>query len=169
MTFSKLVDKAMHYAYNKHIGQFRKDGETPYITHPAAVAQLLYESGVREQNTLSAAWLHDVVEDTNTTVQDIERQFGTKVANLVDAVTRRENEPREDYLNRLIKSGKSAILIKISDAYHNLQTINCVPNKKQRMQQHNRLMYECKKYYLPIARKICPAIYRKIKIELKIN
>ena len=80
-----LVKKATEYATEQHHGQSRKDeANTPYINHPIALANLLTNfAGVTDTNVIVAALLHDTVEDTSTTVEDIEELFGTKIRDIV--------------------------------------------------------------------------------------
>ena len=81
------LERADDFAATAHEGQFRKSGE-PYILHPIATARALVEIQFIDVETLSAALLHDVIEDTGRTVEDLEQEFGTKVARLVDGVTK---------------------------------------------------------------------------------
>ena len=82
----KIIQKAYNYALEKHGTQLRKSGE-PYIIHPTNVAYTIAELGLDEQ-TICAALLHDVVEDTDATYEDIEREFGKEIADMVDGVTK---------------------------------------------------------------------------------
>ena len=82
----ELIDRAFAVADKAHSGVKRRSGE-PYITHPLSVASLLAELGL-DSESIAAALLHDVVEDTDVTKGDIESQFGSEVANLVDGVTK---------------------------------------------------------------------------------
>lgn len=161
-----MVKKAEIFATERHAGQLRKDGKTAYINHPANVVRLLHESGICDQNILSAAWLHDVVEDTNTSLQTIHQLFGKDMAEIVDAVTKREDETRMAYLNRVINFGKPAVLIKIADAYNNLQTINGILDEQQRAKTKQRLLDECKKYYLQLAQQLCMPLYERLKMKI---
>ena len=99
-------------ATGAHYGQVDKGGKD-YINHPATVA--MYVEGEDEKIT---AWLHDVVEDTDVTLDDIKELFGFKIAEAVDAITRRKNEDRTVYLNR-VKANPIAKRVKIADLTHN--------------------------------------------------
>ncbi len=84
---SNLVTKAKEFAYRAHEGHFRNDKEhSPYIVHPKEVSELVEKSGGTEVE-IAAAWLHDTVEDTPTTIEDIEREFGKEVAEVVAGLT----------------------------------------------------------------------------------
>ena len=85
------IKKAFFFAAEAHEGQLRNTGE-PYITHPVAVANIVAEELELDANTVIAAFLHDVVEDTPHTVEDIRSMFGDDVAFLVDVVTKRKKE-----------------------------------------------------------------------------
>jgi len=83
----KKFAEALVFAANCHSGQFRKDGRTPYINHPLEVMQLLAEAGETDEDVLSAAVLHDVIEDTSTTPEEIEERFGKRVCAIVLELT----------------------------------------------------------------------------------
>src|SRR3954468_20632459 len=83
-----LVLHALAFATEKHRGQVRKDADaTPYIQHPIALASLLWEVGIQDAEVLAAAILHDTIEDTPTTHDELEKEFGREVADLVAEVT----------------------------------------------------------------------------------
>lgn len=121
-----LLEKAQRWAMRGHLGVNRKFSDLPYIVHPEAVAEII--SQVTDDNdVIAAAWLHDVVEDTPKTVDDIRENFNDKIANLVDEVSKiskktdgnrehRVSKDREHY-SKASKWGKA---IKIADAIHNL-------------------------------------------------
>jgi (p)ppGpp synthase/HD superfamily hydrolase len=90
--YSERLRAALRLAERAHRGQRRKGGETPYVLHPAAVAALLVAAGAHE-DLVCAGLLHDVVEDSDVTVAELEEQFGAEVARLVDAVTERKEHP----------------------------------------------------------------------------
>lgn len=113
-----IVDDAMNYARGAHQGQFRDDGKE-YITHPEAVVNILKEHGITDENILAAAWLHDVVEDTKLTLDDIEKQFNWDVRANVDICTRAKSK-----LDTIVKLARLAeyngTVIKLADRFHNL-------------------------------------------------
>ena len=127
----KRIDEAYQLALFKHEGQYRRSGD-PYITHPVAVCYILAElsSG---PNTLIAALLHDLVEDTDTTLKEIDQKFGDDVKILVDGVTKisklsytQEISQAENHQKMLLAMSKDirVILIKIADRLHNMRTID---------------------------------------------
>lgn len=132
-----LITKAYVVAKEKHLGQMRKSGE-PYITHPTAVARILAELEAGPQ-TLVAALLHDTVEDTDYTLEGIEKDFGKDVASLVDGVTKLSKLQFKDSLQTdnqqkmLLAMAKDirVILIKIADRLHNMRTLDSMAPDRQ--------------------------------------
>ena len=125
------VRAAFEVADLAHAGQRRKAG-TPYVTHCVAAAQICAEMGLDEDSVV-AALLHDCIEDTSLTHDDIARQFGTEVADIVEGVTKltrvhftnREDEQMENLRKMLMAMAKDirVILIKIADRLHNMRTM----------------------------------------------
>lgn len=114
-----LVQQAREYATLAHQGQHRRDGVTPYITHPETVAQILDGDVVQ-----AAGWLHDVLEDTYATEEALRAQFPKEVVDIVVEVTRKEKETYFDYIMRIVRSGnKGAIRVKLADLFHNMNTL----------------------------------------------
>jgi guanosine-3',5'-bis(diphosphate) 3'-pyrophosphohydrolase len=146
---SRLVN-AYLFAEERHHGQYRKDG-TPYITHPLAVAHILadLQMGV---NTITAGLLHDVLEDTGTTPEELEERFGATVRRLVEGVTKLHHSERQfeifseadrrrlslrktaENLRRLlvaVSDDLRVMIIKLADRLHNMQTLDAMPPDKQ--------------------------------------
>ena len=125
------ITSAYEFAAEKHKDQKRESGE-PYITHPIAVAQILIELGM-DTDTICAALLHDVVEDTEASLEDLKKRFGADVANLVDGVTKlnqvslysKEEQQAENIRKMLLSMSKDirVIIIKLSDRLHNMRTL----------------------------------------------
>ena len=161
------VLKAYEFGANAHDGQTRKTGE-PYITHPVAVAREL--AGMRlDAQAISAAILHDVVEDTPASLVDIEENFGVEVAQLVDAVSKldqiqfrsRAEAQAESFRKMMLAMIEDirVILVKLSDRLHNMQTLGAMPLAKKK-----RIARETLDIYAPIANRL--GINRmKIKLE----
>ena len=136
---TKLITRAYEYALKKHGDQLRKSGE-PYIIHPLNVAYILAEIGLDEA-TICAALLHDVVEDTNTTNEDIVNEFGEEIAQMVAGVTKlstiqfssAEEQQVEDYRKMFLAMGKDirVILIKLADRLHNMRTLKYLKRDRQ--------------------------------------
>ncbi len=162
------VKKAYEMAEKAHNGIFRESGE-PYITHPLHVAKNLLEMEIYDKDTICAALLHDVVEDTDITLQDIEKEINPTVAELVDGVTkmRRMNfstkKEQSDANTRKIITGLNKdvriILIKLADRLHNMKTLEF---KKPQKQKENAI--ETMELFVPLALSI--GAY-KIKSELE--
>jgi GTP diphosphokinase / guanosine-3',5'-bis(diphosphate) 3'-diphosphatase len=148
------VEAALDLATASHEGQTRQSGE-PYITHPLAVARILARWHLDHQ-ALVAALLHDVVEDTQTTKDDIARQFGKAVAELVDGVSKLdklqfatlEEAQAENFRKMLLAMARDVrvILIKLADRLHNMRTLGAVSQSKQ-----ERVARETLEIYSPIA------------------
>ncbi|MDE2791961.1 MAG: bifunctional (p)ppGpp synthetase/guanosine-3',5'-bis(diphosphate) 3'-pyrophosphohydrolase [Paracoccaceae bacterium] len=136
---SELIRTACQYGRIMHGGQFRRSGE-PYFTHPFAVASILAEQKL-DDTTIVTALLHDVLEDTRSTHEDVSRRFGEEIAELVDGVTRLTNlsltsierQQAEDLRKLLMAMAKDArvIIVKLADRLHNMQTIRHQPPEKQ--------------------------------------
>ena len=128
-TNSAIILKATEFAADKHRGQTRKDeASTPYINHPVAVAHLLsHFAGIQDVQVIVAALLHDTVEDTDTTVDDLEEEFGREVRDIVIEVTDDKSLPstRRKQLQIEHAAGLShaARLVKLADKICNLQDI----------------------------------------------
>lgn len=182
MTFEKLIDNVKTYIRResdlarieaafqmssfKHAGQTRKSG-APYVTHPLAVAYILSELSAGP-NTLIAALLHDTLEDTQTTYEEIKNQFGDEVAQLVDGVTKIgkisynvEISQADNHQKMLIAMGKDirVVLIKIADRLHNMRTIHYQSSEKQL-----KIANETLEIYAPLAHRL--GLF-KIKAELE--
>jgi GTP pyrophosphokinase len=152
------IMSAYELANASHAGQTRSSGE-PYITHPIAVACLLLDFNM-DTDTIVAALLHDVVEDTGIELGVIKKKFGEDVALMVDGVTKigrvsinatKEEEHAENIRKILLGMAKDVrvILIKLADRLHNLRTLSCRPPDKQR---HTAL--ETMSFYTPIAHRL---------------
>ncbi|MBA3373289.1 MAG: bifunctional (p)ppGpp synthetase/guanosine-3',5'-bis(diphosphate) 3'-pyrophosphohydrolase [Euzebyaceae bacterium] len=153
----KAVLRAYEVADSAHQGQKRQSGE-PYIIHPVGVAELLAELGM-DTPTIVAALLHDVVEDTEMSVDDVARDFGPQAAALVDGVTKldristssKEEQQAESLRKMLIAMASDArvLLIKLADRLHNLITIHHLPRDKQK-----RIATETLSIYAPLAHRL---------------
>src|SRR6187431_3450664 len=137
-----LVERAFDFSESAHRGQFRKSGE-PYITHPLAVASILSQWRLDAQG-LAAALLHDVMEDTSVTKNELEKSFGKPVADMVDGVskldqiefTSKEEVQAESFRKMLLAMARDVrvILIKLADRLHNMRTMEAVaPAKRTRV------------------------------------
>ena len=152
-----LIRKAYDYAFNKHQNQFRKTGEA-YIIHPLEVTIILAELHVGP-NALCAGLLHDVVEDTDTTLEDISNEFNPDVASIVDGVTKisklqfssLEKAQAVNHQKMLFAMAKDirVVIVKLSDRLHNMRTLDAMAPEKQ-----VRIAKETLEIYAPIADKL---------------
>ena len=164
---SELIRRAFEYCVTMHSGQKRWTNEEYYI-HPLSVAKIIISLGLDSQ-AIAATLLHDVVEDTEATLDDIKRLFGDEVALLVDGVTKigrisinsKEQEQAESLRKMLIAMGKDirVIIIKLADRLHNMRTLDAIPEQKQREKSLETL-----EIYAPIAHRLG---IRPVKEELE--
>jgi guanosine-3',5'-bis(diphosphate) 3'-pyrophosphohydrolase len=151
------LQSAYHFSKQAHEGQYRKSGE-PYISHPLAVADILAQWHLDPQ-ALTAALLHDVTEDTAVTKNEISRNFGKPVAELVDGVSKldriefetHEKAQAENFRKMLLAMARDVrvILIKLADRLHNMRTLDAVEPAKRR-----RIARETLEIYAPIANRL---------------
>ena len=145
-----LLSAAFHFAYQLHDGQVRASGE-PYICHPVAVADLLRDIGA-SAGVIAAGFLHDVVEDTDVTPEEIEEHFGAEVRGLVEGVTKlggihftNKTEAQAENLRRMFLAMASdirVVLVKLADRLHNMRTLGALkPEKQQRIARETREIY----------------------------
>ncbi|RYF65679.1 MAG: bifunctional (p)ppGpp synthetase/guanosine-3',5'-bis(diphosphate) 3'-pyrophosphohydrolase, partial [Cytophagaceae bacterium] len=136
---AKLIKKAFNTSAEAHKDMRRRSGE-PYIYHPIAVAQIAVEEIGLGTTSIVAALLHDVVEDTDTTIADIERSFGQKVARIIDGLTKISgifeygtSQQAENFRKMLLTLSDDVrvILIKLADRLHNMRTLDSMPRDKQ--------------------------------------
>ena len=162
------VRAAYEMARSAHAGQLRKDGCSPYVTHCVAAADITVDMGL-DEDSIVAALLHDVIEDTDLTHADIARSFGTAVADIVEGVTKLtrvqytsvEDEQMENIRKMLMAMAKDirVILIKIADRLHNMRTMAYQSTEKQRSKS-----LETMEIYAPIAHRLG---IQRVKWELE--
>jgi guanosine-3',5'-bis(diphosphate) 3'-pyrophosphohydrolase len=153
-----LLNRAYVFAMRAHGGQTRKSGD-PYFTHPLAVAGILTELKA-DPATVATALLHDVVEDTTTTVEEIERLFGAEIAHLVDGVTKlskmelksEASKQAEDFRKFVMAMADDVrvLLVKLADRLHNMRTLSHHPDQEKR----TRIALETMEIYAPLAGRI---------------
>jgi guanosine-3',5'-bis(diphosphate) 3'-pyrophosphohydrolase len=148
-----LVGRAYAYAKKAHAGQKRASGE-PYFTHVLATAETLFDWGMGE-NSIAAGLLHDTVEDTPITLEEIKKEFGDEIAFLVDGVTKLDrvkysgSGKQMENLRKMIlalSEDLRVIFIKLADRTHNMKTLASLPKEKQR-----RIALETEEIYAPLA------------------
>ena len=152
-----LVTRAFSFAAAAHEGQQRRSG-SDFIEHPAGVARICAELRLDEQ-TIAAALLHDVVEDTDTDIEDVRAEFGDEIARLVEGVTKltrisfqsREQAEAENYRKMIVAMSEDVrvILIKLADRLHNMRTIEYLGKQKQIQKAKETL-----EVYAPLAHRL---------------
>ena len=129
---SLLLEHALREAYEfaalAHAGQVRKGSHAPYITHPLAVMNVLVDLGIRDATILQTALLHDVVENSHRTMDEIKSRFGAEVATLVAELIRspRTRADRTAFSEYLLRLGRPARLIMLADRIHNLKGLRAI-------------------------------------------
>ena len=152
------ITRAIDYAIEAHRGQYRASGE-PYVLHTIAVAEILTDLKI-DTSSIVTALLHDTIEDTTVKVEDIEREFGSDIAKLVDGVTKLA---KIEYQPELVKQAENfrklllaisedirVLLVKLADRLHNMRTIKHIKNPVKRV----RIAHETMEIYSPLAERI---------------
>ena len=161
MNDKKIDTEKIRAAYQRakscHEGQLRSSGEA-YVCHPIEVAKLVYEFGL-DTDSICAAFLHDTIEDTDLTFDDVKKEFGLDCANLVDGVTKlgqiqytTKEEAQVEYLRKMFLAMAKdirVILIKLADRLHNVRTLGARPREKQLNTAHETL-----EIYAPLAHRL---------------
>lgn len=164
---TQLLARAYEMSARAHAGQFRKNGD-PFVTHCVEVAKILADLQL-DSATVASGLIHDVIEDTDVTREEVEREFGKEIAHIVDGLTKighlpmnaTENRQVENYRKLLVSIAKDArvILIKLADRLHNMRTLDWLAEEKQR-----RIAQETMDLYAPLAHRFGMA---KMKWELE--
>src|SRR3954467_14261967 len=152
-----IIKKAYDYSLKHHNGQSRASGE-PYLAHPLQVAQVLAELKLDPQ-AIAAGLLHDSVEDTVVTIQDIEREFGAQVAHIVEGVTKiskidfaSKEERQAENVRKMVLAMVDdirVVIIKLADRLHNMRTLEALPPERQQ-----QIARETLDIYAPIAHRL---------------
>lgn len=167
-----LIEKAYLFANQAHAGQKRKSGE-PYIVHPISVANILVQLGM-DTDSVVAALLHDVIEDTPVTAEELEKEFGSTITQIIEGLTKlsklklhmlglktREEHQAENVRRMLIATNKDirVLIIKLADRLNNMRTLNAMYPQKQR-----DIARETMEIYAPLAHRLG---IRQVKEELE--
>lgn len=171
------VQKAYDHAKRSHEGQLR-DGGSPYIIHPLRVAMLLLEIGETDVSVISAALLHDTVEDCDDTVEGIQEQFGEKIAHLVQDLTRERSPDETEAMKKVAKPHKfrwylteacvDACKIKSADVIDNMRSWQFIPTDHPTKNKFPRWCNDADMFYEPLTKKAGPEyfeLFRDLAIE----
>ena len=161
------VNKAYLYAANAHSGQFRSSGD-PYVTHPVAVAEILAKFKM-DEDCLTAAMLHDVIEDSGIPKSFLKKEFNSNVAELVDGVSKldkislnsKQEEQAENFQKMVLAMSQDirVIVLKLADRLHNMRTLEFLSEERQK-----RIALETLEIYAPIAHRLgMHQIYRELE------
>ena len=162
-----LLVSAFDFGFQLHEGQFRASGD-PYIVHPVAVADLLRDIGASAP-VIAAGFLHDVVEDTDVTPDQIELHFGSEVRELVEGVTKLggihfndRTEAQAENLRRMFLAMASdirVVLVKLADRLHNMRTLGALKEEKRQ-----RIARETREIYAPLANRLGTVSYTHLTL-----
>ncbi|MDX1624682.1 MAG: bifunctional (p)ppGpp synthetase/guanosine-3',5'-bis(diphosphate) 3'-pyrophosphohydrolase [Gemmatimonadota bacterium] len=160
----EVVERAYAASERAHGGQKRLSGE-PFVSHAAEIARIMLDLNLVDTSTIAAALLHDVVEDTDVTVEEIEAEFDDEIAQLVDGLTKighltfrsREERQVENYRKLLLSMARDirVVMIKLADRLHNMRTLEYLPDEKRR-----RIARETRDIYAPLAHRFGMATVR---------
>lgn len=170
-----LILKACEFAADKHRNQRRKDqARTPYINHPLAVARVLAEEGgVKDSEILSAAILHDTLEDTETTLKELQREFGARIAGLVAEVTDDKSLPKplrkQLQLDHAPHKSRGAALIKTADKICNLRDLGQSPPTHWTVERKGKYIEWARDVVcaLPISRHRMRRVFERQFVEIR--
>ena len=164
---TQLIETAYVFSKQHHNGQYRQSGE-PYICHPIEVAKIIVGLGF-DNDSVVASLLHDIVEDTDVTLDELKTKFGSEIASLVDGVTKlgkiaysSKEEQQMEYLRKMffaMANDIRVIVIKLADRLHNMRTLGACDNDKQL-----RISLETIEIFAPLSHRLG---MRKLKIELE--
>ena len=141
-----IVLKAKKLAHEKHKNQKRKDGVTPYSDHLEGVVNRLKNLGITDKNILAAAWMHDIIEDTDVTFDQINEKFGREIAVMILSLSKDKSvakkEIEQQYINQLKNASIEAKIIKLCDISANLKDLSNAPiSKTQKNKQVKKIIH----------------------------
>src|ERR1700692_4902407 len=166
---SDLIQRAYDYSFKMHAGQTRKSGQ-PYIVHPVSVAGIIADLRL-DAASVCAGLLHDVVEDTLATTEDLTKEFGPEVAELVDGVTKlskinftsKEDREAENFRKMVVAMARDirVLLIKLCDRLDNMRTLEHIPRESQ-----ERIASETLEFYAPLANRLGIQAFKSVLEDL---
>ena len=157
-----LEQKAKEFATEAHKGQLRKDGETLYINHCSNVVSLLVGGGISDEDVLCAGWLHDIIEDCGFTKEQLEQEFNSNVARIVDQLTR--NVDRDAYKKRIRNADYQVQIVKLADTVHNCSEMTHLNITQETIMKK---VEDCESLYINLAKEICPQFHKMLTKHLE--
>lgn len=144
------IKKALELAKKSHENQKRDEGD-PYVIHLFRITNtLIYNLGIKDRDILIASLLHDIVEDTDITFEQVKEEFGDKVAEIVKALTRdKDKETKEEKFKKTLESSEAIIILKAADWLDNIRSLVYRTDREDRWQRHLR---ETEQMYIPLAK-----------------
>ncbi len=153
--------KALSYAFLKYGKLTRKLADIPYVVHPVRITSILRAAGLSEfthEDTMIAALFHDLVEDTDTTLEEIRNQFGSKVASIVEEVSKPEQGDKDEWLRSFKYASKEAKIVKMADRIDNLMDMDISSwsneKKKSYAEQGKIILKNCGNAHAKLAREL---------------
>ncbi|MFB5605272.1 MAG: HD domain-containing protein [Nitrosarchaeum sp.] len=142
----EIIQNAKKFAHEKHKNQKKKDGITPYSDHLEGVVNRLKNLGITDKDTLCAAWLHDIIEVTDVTFDQINERFGRDIAVMVLSLTKDQNIPKKDretqYITQLKEAPLQTKIIKLCDISANIKDLANAPiSKTQKNKQIKKILH----------------------------
>jgi (p)ppGpp synthase/HD superfamily hydrolase len=144
----KFLDEAIRFASRKHAHQFRRRSGLPYIVHPMAVLNRLTKWGIDNEETLIVAVCHDLIEDTDTTYEELKGFFGKKIAEMISLLSKRPTDDFHTYLTRMLRSNNlNMMLVKVADRMCNYDDLVLEGREESATPYFEKI--------LPIAERVC--------------
>ncbi|MFH1173834.1 MAG: HD domain-containing protein [archaeon] len=154
-----LEQRAEKLATHFHEGQFRRNRNLPYITHPASIVLMLKDYGITDEYSICIAWMHDLLEDTSCPYETLVETFGKHIAEGVQWMT--QSGSHDDYRRQIARAPSRVQIVKLFDVMHNLKTLEYL-----NVTGISRKMESCYTFYIPLARSIDSVLEKMLRDSL---
>lgn len=163
----RLILEALDLVKKKHSGQYRDEGP-PYAIHPIRVATLLIEDlGIEDRDSVIAALLHDTVEDTDLTLEEVEKKFSSNISQMVSVLTRdKDTEPKQEKFKKILGENKLVRIIKACDWLDNMRSWSYIPRNNPVRSKFPRWFHEAETMYIPLAETVDSKLVQDMKKAL---